>query len=58
MSLFEAPLLGDEYSPKKNAPLIFMPITLAGVVLGIGGLVANMMVLCDSADGNEDSNVY
>ena len=51
MSLFERPLLGDEYSPKKNAPLIFMPVTIIAVVLGICGIIANFMVLVDGPDG-------
>ena len=51
MSLFEKPLLGDEYSPKKNAPLIFMPVTVVAVTFGLCGIVANFMVLCDGPDG-------
>ncbi len=56
MSLFERPLLGDEYSPKKNAPLLFIPITLLAVVFGICGIVANSFVLFDGTDGEIDAH--
>lgn len=52
MSIFERPLLGDEYSPKKNAPILFMPITFISVVLAICGIIANCCVLFDDSDGN------
>ena len=50
-TLFEKPVLGDEYSPKKNAPLIFMPVTLIAVIFGICGIIANLIVLIDGTDG-------
>lgn len=51
MSLFERPLLGDEYSPKKNAPLIFMPVTVVACLFALCGIVCNFIVLFDGPDG-------
>ncbi len=53
MSLFEKPIFGDEYSPKKNAPIIFMPVTLYGVAMGVCGIVANLFVVSDGPDGKK-----
>ena len=52
MSLFDKPLLGDEFSPKKNAPLIFMPITVIAVGFALCGIVANFVVLIHESEGN------
>jgi hypothetical protein len=58
MSLFEKPHLGDDYSPKKNAPYLFMPITFSAIVLGICAIVANFFVLCDGPGSSSATTVF
>ena len=59
MSIFcEWPVLGDEYSPKKNAPYIFVPITALGVVLGLCGIVANFIVLVDGPFSSKATTIF
>mmetsp|Transcript_50508 Transcript_50508/g.86543 ORF Transcript_50508/g.86543 Transcript_50508/m.86543 type:complete len:150 (-) Transcript_50508:318-767(-) len=58
MSLFERPLLGDEYSPKKNAPLIFMPVTIVACMFALCGIVCNMIVLFDGPDGTKATTIF
>lgn len=58
MSLFEKPLFGDEYSPKRNAPIIFMPVTVVAFILGICGIVANTIVLIDGPSGTKATTIF